>query len=126
MVESIKEVTKIIIICKYHMDGDFIMDSNLYIIIFLLLLGLFNDDKKFLIARKIKMKNKKERKFMEDFVKQFVGKFCVIHMMSSLSTVEGTIRDVSDNGILLEDKKNKFQVINLDFVARIQDKSKNK
>jgi len=102
------------------------MDSNLYIIIFLLLLGLFNDDKKFLIARKIKMKNKKERKFMEDFVKQFVGKFCVIHMMSSLSTVEGTIRDVSDNGILLEDKKNKFQVINLDFVARIQDKSKNK
>lgn len=126
MVESIKEVTKIIIICKYPMDGDFIMDSNLYIIIFLLLLGLFNDDKKFLIARKIKMKNKKERKFMEDFVKQFVGKFCVIHMMSSLSTVEGTIRDVSDNGILLEDKKNKFQVINLDFVARIQDKSKNK
>lgn len=85
-------------------------------------------DVRFLVARKINRKYiKEENKIMESFAKQFIGKLCIIYSMSSsLSTVEGTIKDVQDNGILLKDKKNRLQIINMDYVTRIQEKTKNK
>ncbi len=67
---------------------------------------------------------------MEEFAKQFIGETCFVYIMESGSSpVQGTVREVSGGGILLEEKNGGRQLINLEYVTRIRQmpgKAKNK
>lgn len=56
---------------------------------------------------------------MRELAKQFVGKECLIFQLND-SNVTATIRDVTESGLLVENK-NGLQAINLDYVVRIQE-----
>lgn len=59
---------------------------------------------------------------MENFAKQFLNKLCLIYMITgSSSTVAGTIKEVQDGGMLVEDESNQMLVINLDYVTKIKE-----
>lgn len=58
---------------------------------------------------------------MKELAKRFIGEECVIEMItSSLSGgVQGVIREVGDNGLLVEKKSGELEIVNLDFVTAI-------
>ncbi len=64
---------------------------------------------------------------MENFAKEFIGKFCIIYLMSGFSSqIVGTVKGVNSNGILISDKEGRVQLINLDYVTRIREYPVNK
>lgn len=64
---------------------------------------------------------------MENLAKQFVGKECIIYTITSNDgTVQGTIKDVSGGGLLLEDAQGQLQAVNLEYVTRIREYPRNK
>ena len=64
---------------------------------------------------------------MENLAKQFIGKECVIYTITSNDgSVQGTIKDVSDGGILIEDPFKQLQAVNLEYVTRIREYPRNK
>ena len=64
-------------------------------------------------------KQNKEVKFMKELAQKFIGKECLIYTIASdSSAVKGTIKEITDNGLLIECDGN-LQAINLEFVARI-------
>ena len=56
---------------------------------------------------------------MNELIKTFIGKNVIISGYSS--GVEGTITKIEDNWIEVEDRKGKKQLVNCDFVSRIQE-----
>lgn len=79
------------------------------------------------VVRHIRKKGKKEREAMENLAKQFVGKECIIYTITSNDgTVQGTIKDVSGGGLLLEDAQGQLQAVNLEYVTRIREYPRNK
>lgn len=75
----------------------------------------------------IRRKNKKEREAMEALAKQFIGKECIIYTITSNdATIQGTIKDVSESGLLLEDAQGNLQAVNLEYVTRIREYPRNK
>ncbi len=70
-------------------------------------------------------KHSKENKAMKELAKQFIGKECIIYTVtSSDSTIKGTIKEVSDGGIIVEDKDG-AQAVNLEFITRIREWPRN-
>lgn len=64
---------------------------------------------------------------METLAKQFIGKECIIYTITSNDgTVQGTIKDVSGGGLLLEDAQGQAQAVNLEYVTRIREYPRNK
>ena len=58
---------------------------------------------------------------MKELAKQFIGKECMIYTVASDSTsVNGTIKEITDNGLLIEND-GYLQAVNLDFVSRIRE-----
>lgn len=107
------------------------MDTTYYLffLVFILLIFTSIGYRKAMIAHRLgkRKKRKKETKFMESFAKQFIGKECLIYIMSgSLSNVTGTIKEVQDGGMLVEGSDKQLQVINLDYVTRIMEYPRNK
>lgn len=101
----------------------------LFFMVFLLLIIISVRCRKAMAAHRLikRKKGKKETKFMESFAKQFIGKECLIYIMSgSLSNVTGTIKEVQDGGMLIEGSDKQLQVINLDYVTRIMEYPRNK
>ena len=79
------------------------------------------------VARHIRRKEKKEREAMENLAKQFIGKECVIYTITSNDgSVQGTIKEVSGGGMILEDIQGQLQAVNLEYVTRIREYPRNK
>lgn len=59
---------------------------------------------------------------MKELAEQFIGKECIIYMLNSnFENVLGIIKEVSDGGMLIEDKTGVQEILNLDFVTRIRE-----
>ncbi len=66
-------------------------------------------------------KQNKEIEFMKELAQKFVGKECLVYTISSDgSVVKGTVKEVMDNGLLIECDGN-LQAVNLEFVTRIRE-----
>lgn len=75
----------------------------------------------------IKRKGKKERETMEALAKQFIGKECIVYTITSNdAAIQGTIKAVSESGMLLEDAQGNLQAINLEYVTRIREYPRNR
>jgi len=59
-----------------------------------------------------------ERVEMVELAKRFVGKECIIYTFNS--QINGTIKEVSDGAILL-DNKGTEEAVNVDFIIRIRE-----
>lgn len=58
---------------------------------------------------------------MFQLAKKFIGKKCIIYVVQTFSSeLLGTIKEVTEGAILVEDKYG-VQVVNLDFVIRIKE-----
>ena len=66
----------------------------------------------------MKHKIMKEKDIMKELAERFIGKDCYINMLEG--NVDGTIKEVTDGGIVL-DKDGNLNVINLDYVVRIRE-----
>ncbi len=62
---------------------------------------------------------------MIELAKRFIGKECVIYAFDSSHQFIGTIKEVSDGAILIENN-GKLEAINLEFVIRIREYPTNK
>ena len=62
---------------------------------------------------------------MIEFAKKFIGKECLICAFDGNHQFSGTLKEVSDNAVLLE-KNGTLEAINLDFVIRIREYPTNK
>lgn len=59
---------------------------------------------------------------MKELAEQFIGKECIIYTLNSnFENVLGIIKEVSDGGMLIEDKTGVQEILNLDFVTRIRE-----
>ena len=62
---------------------------------------------------------------MKDLAKQFIGKECIVYtVMSSDSGIQGTIKEVTDGGIIVE-KKDGIEAVNLEYITRIREWPRN-
>jgi len=98
-------------------------NTYLYLIVFCLLLWVIwmtQRDQQAIIKKFIKNKRKKrmERVEMVELAKRFVGKECIIYTFNS--QINGTIKEVSDGAILL-DNKGTEEAVNVDFIIRIRE-----
>lgn len=58
---------------------------------------------------------------MKELAQQFIGKECMVYTIASdSSSVIGTIKEVTENGLLIE-KDGNLQAINLEYVTRIRE-----
>lgn len=60
---------------------------------------------------------------MLELAKRFVGKECLVYAFDS--TITGTIVEITDGAILVENKGN-IEAVNIDFVVRIKEYPKGK
>lgn len=62
---------------------------------------------------------------MKELAKQFIGKECIIYTVMSIdSGIQGTIKEVTDGGIILE-KKDGVEAVNLEYITRIREWPRN-
>ena len=61
---------------------------------------------------------------MKELAKSFLEKECVFDAFNG-NQYKGTVRAVSDSGVLLE-KNGKQEIVNLDLIIRIREQTKNK
>ncbi len=63
----------------------------------------------------------KEKNAMKELAKQFIGKECILYTVMSMdSGIQGTIKEVTDGGIIIE-KKDGLEAVNLEYVTRIRE-----
>ena len=104
------------------------MHPSYYIIIiavFIILFILRRNQKVAILKRNIKKRKLEDKTEMIELAKRFIDKECLISAFDSNHQFEGTIKEVSNNAILLE-KDGKLEAINLDFVIRIREYPRNK
>ena len=96
----------------------------LFIVVFII---LYEEKRKnILIVRTIlRKKNKKETIVMRETAKRFIGERCIVYFIGGTQNV-GTIKEVNDTALVIEDSKGIDEALNLDFVARIRQYPKNK
>lgn len=72
-----------------------------------------------------KKKHNKENNAMKELAKQFIGKECIIYTVTGTDpAIKGTIREVTDGGIIVE-KKDGNEAVNLEYVTRIREWPRN-
>lgn len=68
-----------------------------------------------------KKKQNKENNNMKELAQKFIDKECLIYTIASGSDpVKGTLKEVTDDGLLIECDGN-LQAVNLEFVTRIRE-----
>ena len=92
---------------------------------FIILFILRRNQKAAILKRNIKKRKLEDKTEMIELAKRFIDKECLISAFDSNHQFEGTIKEVSNNAILLE-KDGKLEAINLDFVIRIREYPRNK
>lgn len=71
-----------------------------------------------IINHRKKYRNKELFK-MRELAEKFIGKECLIYTIASDSnSVKGTVKEITDNGLLIENDGN-LQAVNLEYVTRI-------
>lgn len=65
---------------------------------------------------------------MKELAKRFIGEECTIEMINSglSGGVQGVIREIGENGLLIEKKSGELEIVNLDFVTAIGQSPKKK
>ena len=66
-----------------------------------------------------------EHQTMFELAKRFIGKECVIHTFNG-SQFAGTVKEVTEGALLLEDKIGNQEIVNLDCITRLREYPKNK
>lgn len=62
---------------------------------------------------------------MKELAQRFIGKECLIYTIASdSSSVKGVIREITENGLLIENNGN-LQAVNLEYITRIREWPKN-
>ena len=70
-------------------------------------------------------KRNKENNKMKELAKRFIGKECIVYtIMGSDGIVKGTIKDVADDGIIIE-RGDGIEAVNLEYVTRIREWPRN-
>lgn len=70
-------------------------------------------------------KHSRENSAMKELAKQFIGKACIIYTVASVgSGIQGTIKEVSDGGLIVE-KEDGVEAVNLEYVTRIREWPRN-
>lgn len=70
-------------------------------------------------------KRNKENNKMKELAKQFIGKECIVYTVTgSDGIVKGTIKDVADDGIIIEHGDG-IEAVNLEYVTRIREWQRN-
>ena len=79
-----------------------------------------------MVLKTLMQKKKSEDKAkMVELAKRFIDKECLVYAFDSSHQFQGTIKEVTDGAILL-DNNGKLEAINLDFVIRIREYPTNK
>jgi len=76
-------------------------------------------------ARRNRLKRSKGERIMNELIKNYINKEVIVFTSSS-SGVTGTVTKIEDNWIELEDKNGQKQIVNTDYVSRIQEYPRNK
>lgn len=64
---------------------------------------------------------------MKELARQFIGEKCIIYTITSNdSTIQGVIKEIDENGMIIERNSGELEIINLDFVTRIRQYPKKK
>lgn len=64
---------------------------------------------------------------MKELAKQFMGEDCIIYTITSNDgSVQGIIKEINDDGILIERNSGGLEIVNLNFVTRIRQFPKKK
>lgn len=62
---------------------------------------------------------------MKELAEQFIGKDCIVYTVTgSDGTIKGTIKEVSDSGMIIERADGK-EAVNLEYVTRIREWPRN-
>lgn len=98
---------------------------TLLIILFLFLIVLWRARRKRAAAVRQFLNRKKQNKEnneMKELAKRLIGEECFIYTITSESgSIQGVLQEVSDGGLVIEKKTGETEIINLDFVTRIQE-----
>lgn len=104
------------------------MNYSLWIIALLLIVFVIMQRKRrknALIINHRKNHKNKEILNMKELAQKFIGKECLIYTVASDTSAEkGVIKEITENGILLDDNGN-LQAINLEYVTRIREWPRN-
>lgn len=90
-----------------------------YFPILLIFLIFFLNRKESLSYLEARIKRRKGDREMQELAKRFLGKDVIANTISS-GTVDGILKEVTDNAIILE-KDGKESLVNLDFVIRLRE-----
>lgn len=59
---------------------------------------------------------------MKELAKQFINHDCIIYMITSDDgSIQGTIKEITDDGMIVERKTGELEIINLEYVTRIRE-----
>ncbi len=106
------------------------MESYLWVLLALLLLLLImaQAKKQTLAAIINHRKNHKSKETfeMKELAQQFIGEACIIYTLASAidGSVQGVIKEIHDDGILIEKNSAELEIVNLAYVTRIRKVSK--
>ncbi len=97
-----------------------------YFLLFIALLLIYLPKKKrrryvanrILVKNRIRNREGEEGNFMRELAERFIGKDVYVKLLDG--TADGIVKEVTDNGIVLEYKDNQ-QVVNLDYVMKIRE-----
>lgn len=97
-----------------------------YFIIFLVLLMIAIETKRQSIQRIIKRKkNRRGNKCMNEIIKEYVSKDCIIFLSNSSTVIKGNVTSLNDNWITVKTKDGN-ESINIDYIVRIKEHPVNK
>ncbi len=100
------------------------MNTSTYIL-FLIILCLWVSQQNTVCQKKIIKKRKSEEtREMVEFAKRFIDKDCIVRTFNG-NYFAGTIKEVSQNAVLIENNKN-IEVINLEYVVSIKEHPRDK
>lgn len=74
--------------------------------------------KKVIINSKMKKEKRSDTKIMRELAERFIGKDVYINLLDGKA--DGVIKDVTDSGIVLENKDG-IQIVNLDYVIKLRE-----
>ena len=101
--------------------------QNLWSVYFVLLVAVFllyipqKKRRRYVADRHIvknRIINQKRRSIMKELVQRFIGKDVYIKLLEG--NADGVLKEVTDNGIVLENK-NGLQIVNPDYIIKIRE-----
>lgn len=104
------------------------MNRYYLILISLFILIMQARKRRLAIVKHISNKKKnKEKKNMKELAKQFINHDCIIYMITSDSgSIQGIIKEITDDAMIVERKIGELEIINLEYVTRIREYPTNK